>query len=181
MEVAITPCALTELVHEVCAAIQPLAESKGIRVAVPRAHELPRVSTDAHRLRQILLNLLSNAVKFTDTGEVTLRVVRVDRVAGRGGFDAEPGAGWIEIHVSDTGSGIAPENLERIFAEFEQVTGPDAHKGTGLGLPISRRLARLLGGDLSAESEIGVGSTFVLRLPGCVRSTAKPETMLAGV
>ena len=112
------------------------------------------IVTDALRLRQILINLLSNAVKFTERGSVT---VTAAPVADAGGVR------WMEVRVRDTGPGIARADQERIFVEFEQVTG--TRGGTGLGLPISRRLAQLLGGDLRVESEPGVGSTFILRLP----------------
>jgi signal transduction histidine kinase len=110
------------------------------------------VETDADRLRQILLNLLSNAVKFTDQGGVTVTTAVVDE--------------WVEVAVADTGYGIAAEDQERIFHEFEQIVGAARRGGTGLGLPISRKLARLLGGELRVESQPGRGSTFILRLPG---------------
>jgi signal transduction histidine kinase len=113
--------------------------------------------TDPGKLRQILVNLLGNAVKFTDAGEVELR-------------------GWIELgvlyfQVSDTGPGIAPEYLERIFEPFTQVDSSHTRLkgGTGLGLPVSRRLARLLGGDLEVESTVGEGSRFTLSLPVLAR------------
>jgi signal transduction histidine kinase len=120
------------------------------------------VHTDADRVRQILINLLSNAVKFTDEGRVTLSAAYANGNAGTGdGL----GPGWVELRVADTGPGIAPENQERIFHEFEQIVGATARGGTGLGLAISRKLARLLGGDLTVDSEPGRGSTFILRLP----------------
>jgi len=114
---------------------------------------------DRARIKQIILNLLSNAVKFTDQGQVTISALHDG--AGTGG----DGVGWVEVHVADTGPGIAPENQERIFHEFEQIVGATSRGGTGLGLPISRKLARLLGGDLTVESTPGHGSTFTLRLP----------------
>ena len=114
---------------------------------------------DEDRVRQILVNLLSNAIKFTDQGTVSVAISRAD----------EPGNPerpfWVELRVSDTGPGIAPEDQERIFHEFEQVSGGASRGGTGLGLPISRKLARLLGGELRVESQPGRGSTFILRLP----------------
>lgn len=170
MEVQLRPCALGEVVEEALATIRPLAEPKGIHVAVPSLEGLPPIETDPNRLRQILLNLLSNAVKFTEAGEVRLSATRLD--AGSGDADAERSRHWIEIRVSDTGAGISAEALPRIFEEFEQATANDAYCGTGLGLPISRRLARLLDGELWAESEVGAGSTFVLRLPDRAFPTA---------
>jgi signal transduction histidine kinase len=118
---------------------------------------VPLVSTDADRVRQILLNLLSNAVKFTDRGGIT---VTIEPVAD----------GWVDVHVADTGRGIAPEHQERIFHEFEQIAGSGVSGGTGLGLPISRRLARLLGGELRVKSTPGEGSVFTLRLPHTVQA-----------
>ena len=121
------------------------------------------VRTDPDRTRQILLNLLSNAVKFTERGAVTLTAAPLTDAAG---------ARWMELRVRDTGPGIARADQERIFLEFEQVAG--TRGGTGLGLPISRRLAQLLGGDLRVESEPGAGSTFILRLPLAPLPAAAP-------
>ena len=142
---------LRALVEETVTMVRPLAEHKGLTLVA----EYPEGSlrTDGGKLRQILLNLLSNAVKFTDKGEVTLR-----------GRRDENGA---EFYISDTGIGIAPENLQRIFEPFWQVEQSSTRRagGTGLGLTVSRSLARLLGGDVSVESTPGVGSTFTVTLP----------------
>jgi signal transduction histidine kinase len=126
------------------------ARQKSLELEI-RAGEPVHVVTDPGRVRQIVLNLLSNAVKFTDAGSVRVKVSS----AGR----------WAEVRVEDTGPGIAPEDHERVFQEFEQTGGSAGRGGTGLGLPISRRLAGLLGGSLSLESAPGQGSAFTLRLP----------------
>ncbi len=144
---------LAELVEEVAAVIQPLATAKGLELALPDAARAVSVVTDPGKLRQILINLLGNAVKFTHRGGVRFQVERV-------GAD-------VCFEVRDTGEGIAPADLEAIFEPFRQLGGSRTRQaeGSGLGLAISRRLARLLGGELTVTSEPGVGSTFVLRLP----------------
>jgi signal transduction histidine kinase len=131
--------------------VRPLAETKGLslRTEVPDGV----IVTDGGKLRQILLNLLSNAVKFTERGEITLRGRRDQN--------------GVEFYIVDTGIGIARENLQRIFEPFWQVEQSSTRRagGTGLGLTVSRSLARLLGGDVSVESKIGEGSSFIVRLP----------------
>ena len=133
----------------------PLAHEKLLDLRVEWGGPLPEwIETDPVRLRQILVNLVSNAIKFTDQGEVALRVEQAP---------SPPGRARLRISVADTGSGIPPEDLERIFAPFTPLAGRKA-AGTGLGLNISRRLARLLGGDLTVRSTPGRGSTFSLEL-----------------
>jgi signal transduction histidine kinase len=152
MDIALHPARVRSVVDEAIATVEPLAAVQGITVEVLPTPPVPLIVTDADRVRQILLNLLSNAVKFTERGAITVSI--------------EPGpAGSVEVHVADTGRGIAPEDQERVFHEFEQVSGSSARAGTGLGLPISRKLARLLGGDLWVRSSPGDGSVFTLRLP----------------
>ncbi len=158
MELSMLRVGPRALVEDALSTIEPLAGQKGLELRVESPGGMPPITTDPDRVRQILLNLLSNAVKFTDSGTIT--------VALGSWPDAAPSAEWVEIRVVDTGPGIAPESQERIFHEFEQIAGVTARGGTGLGLPISRKLARLLGGDLVVESYPGKGSTFVLRLPG---------------
>jgi len=131
------------------------ARDKGVRLRLEGARYLPeRLTGDPTRLRQILNNLLSNALKFTDEGSVTLRVTPA--TDGDLGFE-----------VLDTGSGMTPEQLSRLFRPFDQGSADRArtHGGTGLGLSISRDLARLMGGDLTAASVAGKGSAFSLALP----------------
>jgi signal transduction histidine kinase len=148
-----SPVRLAELVEEVAAVIQPLAAAKGLALSLPDADGADSVVTDPGKLRQILINLLGNAVKFTQRGEVC--------------FEVERSGDEVLFTVRDTGDGIEPANLEAIFEPFRQLGGARTRvaEGSGLGLAISRRLARLLGGDITVSSEPGHGSTFVLRLP----------------
>lgn len=144
---------LSEVVQEVRAILQPLASEKGLHFDLHHSEELSSMETDPRKLRQILINLVGNAVKFTEEGMVALSVRRDD--------------GWIVFNVRDTGIGIDPEHLEAIFEPFQQVETERAKRahGTGLGLSVSRRLTRLMGGELVVESTLGKGSTFTLRLP----------------
>jgi signal transduction histidine kinase len=157
LELDIRPVSPYDVVEEAMSTVEPQAREKGLVVAVTPAVPLPPVPADADRVRQILVNLLSNAIKFTDQGTVSVSIAAA--------VDPDEAHRWVELRVSDTGPGIAPEDQERIFHEFEQVSGAAARGGTGLGLPISRKLARLLGGELRVESQPGRGSTFILRLP----------------
>ncbi len=144
---------LDALAREAAVLVEPLAREKGLefRVQVPD-HPVP-VETDAGKVHQIVLNLLSNAVKFTDEGEVAVSLAASN--------------GHAVLRVRDTGIGIAPENLERIWDAFSQVEQAPTRRvgGTGLGLSVTRNLARLLGGDVAVESAPGRGSVFTLRLP----------------
>jgi signal transduction histidine kinase/FixJ family two-component response regulator len=136
------------------------AEQKGVRLLIERVSMSHRpVITDETRLRQILQNLLSNAVKFTEHGGVALRaIVRSE--------SDEATTARLVVEVEDTGLGIAPEEMGKLFQVFEQTeSGRRTKSGTGLGLSISRKFAELLGGSLSATSELGQGSTFRLELP----------------
>lgn len=160
LELVIQPFDPYEVVDEALQTVEPQAREKHLALAVTPHVPLPPLSSDADRVRQILVNLLSNAVKFTDRGTVSVALA-----AGEGMEDEEgTRRRWVELRVSDTGPGIAVEDQERIFHEFEQA-GTTARGGTGLGLTISRKLARLLGGELRLESVPGHGATFILRLP----------------
>ncbi len=133
--------------------VAPQARAKALALAVGGCRPDLRVRADAEKLRQVLVNLLSNAVKFTDRGSVAV--------------DAGAEGGTVRIRVRDTGIGIPPEKLGVIFEPFVQVRADLTRtaEGAGLGLAISRDLARGMGGDLTAESTPGVGSTFTLMLP----------------
>ena len=147
---------LVPLIDEVAGTARQLAQEKQNRLVVEVQENLGVLTVDPMRLRQILLNLLSNACKFTKGGEVALRGRRV-----RNGRD------WIELSVSDTGIGITPEQQAKLFEEFTQAEATTAQRfgGTGLGLAITRKLARMMGGDVTVASEPGKGSVFTVRLP----------------
>ncbi|HEU0300997.1 MAG TPA: ATP-binding protein [Longimicrobium sp.] len=140
-----------DVVQDLFVTVRPLADEHGSELTL-QAEDAVTVTTDPRRVRQIVLNLLSNAIKFGEGKPITVAC----RATEEGG---------VEVDVRDQGRGIEPENLERIFDEFVQLAHPDQQMGTGLGLPISRRLAVLLGGSLTVESTIGEGSTFRLVLP----------------
>jgi signal transduction histidine kinase len=151
---------LAPLINDVIGTAGQLAEKNKNRLVVDAQENLGAVTVDPMRLRQILLNLLSNACKFTKEGEVRLRARRVAN-----------GRGWIELAVADTGIGMTPEQQAKLFEEFTQADTSTAQRygGTGLGLAIARKLARMMGGDVTVTSEPGKGSVFTLRLPGGAR------------
>lgn len=187
---------LRPFVLQLMSEVEALASEGGLNFSIAVSSSLPRVRTDPLHLRQILMNLLGNAVKFTPSGGVAVRA----RLVNERDEPVRPstpalhpwplpgnsaGALWIALQVADSGIGIGPDDRERIFEEFEQVDagsrGDSADRGTGLGLAISRRLARLLGGDLTVESELGKGSTFTVWLPvdpaavGMVERNPEPQ------
>jgi len=148
---------LAPLIEEVIGTARQLAEQNKNRLVVDAQENLGSITVDPMRLRQVLLNLLSNACKFTKDGEVKLRVSKVGN-----------GRHWVELSVSDTGIGMTPEQQAKLFEEFTQADATTAQRfgGTGLGLAIARKLARMMGGDVTVASEPGKGSAFTVRLPG---------------
>lgn len=145
------------------------AEAKGLEFTYECKDRLPEfVRTDEKRLRQILINLLSNAIKYTDKGSVIFKLRYRNQVA--------------EFTISDTGEGIAPENMERIFRPFERVRRPGSTAtGTGLGLTITRLLCEIMGGDIAVKSTLGQGSTFKASLMLASISKPKNESVIAPV
>ena len=152
MDVKPTTFELVPLVDQVIDTSQPLLR-KGVSIKTDLQTAIPQIYSDQDKLKQILLNLISNAAKFTHEGEITL--------ASR--YDDER----LYVDVNDTGIGVSEDALARIFEDFQQADSSTTREygGTGLGLPISRSLARLLGGDLTACSVEGEGSTFTLTIP----------------
>ena len=131
-----------------------LAQNSSVTLAFDDPMDIPELFTDEAKVSQVLRNFISNALKFTERGEV--------RVAVRTGHDDT-----VVFSVADTGIGIAPDDQPRVFKEWEQVEGKmqKTAKGTGLGLPLSKKLAQLLGGDVYLKSQLGIGSTFFVAVP----------------
>jgi signal transduction histidine kinase len=154
-EIRRTSVEVHQLFGAIRALMRPLATKESVALIFNEPSPTLSLETDESKLGQILRNLISNALKFTENGEV-----RVSSTLSRDGWS-------VCFTVADTGIGVAPEHLDKIFQEFSQIENPiQRHvRGTGLGLPLSRRLAGLLGGRLSVESAVGSGSTFTLELP----------------
>ena len=172
MELFLEEFETSAMVREVAATVEPLVQKNANRLEVVEGPELGMMRADLTKLRQTLFNLLSNAAKFTDRGTITLTARREREVA----------ADWILFEVADSGIGIPTDKLQRVFEEFAQadVSTTREFGGTGLGLAISRRFCQMMGGDITAQSREGAGSTFTVRLPAVVRDenaeTAQPVT-----
>ncbi|MCH8147437.1 MAG: response regulator [Planctomycetes bacterium] len=156
------PVDIAEVVHECVASARALVRGKLVDLIELAGESLPVWTGDSVRLRQIITNLLSNAAKFTETGSITVGV--------------SENSGFILVTIEDTGVGIAPEDLTKVFERFEQVDASSTRRadGTGLGLAISRKLCELMAGEISVKSKPGVGSCFTLHLP-----IAAPKTPTA--
>jgi signal transduction histidine kinase len=160
MELQLEDFALAPLIDGVVKTIEPLAAKNENRVAVSCDAAIGKLNADSMRLRQALLNLMSNANKFTERGTITVHARQ-----GR-----ENGRDWITIAIADTGIGMTPEQMGKLFQEFSQADASTTRKygGTGLGLAISKRFCEMMGGDITVESEPGRGSTFTIQLPKVV-------------
>ena len=165
MEVLVRPLVVADVLATLRGMFRPLVTRQAVSLIIEEPPAGLTMRTDEGKLAQILRNLVGNALKFTERGEVRVHT------AAEGN--------WVTFVVSDTGIGIPHEHLERVFLEFEQVPNPmqATAKGVGLGLPLSRSLAELLGGTLTVTSTPGVGSRFALRLPVAL---LPPEPPLAG-
>ena len=161
MELHLEAFDVAETVANVASTVQPLVERNGNRLEIRCGDRLGSITADRTRTRQVLLNLLSNASKFTQQGVIVLEAERQDGSAG---------TQWIVFRVTDTGIGMTGEQLGKVFEAFAQAETSTSSKygGTGLGLAISRRFCRMMGGDIVAESVVGSGSTFTVRLPEAV-------------
>jgi signal transduction histidine kinase len=153
VELNVAPFSLQDTLERGVVMVRERATTDGIHVALAASPEVDVVEGDERRIKQVIFNLLSNAVKFTPPGgTINVNATRVD--------------GAVQISVADTGPGIAPEDRDRIFEEFQQAAaGAQEREGTGLGLALSKRLVELHGGRIWVDSELGAGSTFVFTLP----------------
>jgi signal transduction histidine kinase/CheY-like chemotaxis protein len=165
MELYLETFSVPDMVRDITAVIRPLAEKNGNRVDIRCDDGVGTMRADLTKVRQALFNLLSNACKFTERGTVTLAVER----------EPDDGRDWLRFVVTDTGIGMTPEQMGRLFQEFTQADATTGRKygGTGLGLALSRRLCRMMGGEITLESEPGRGSAFTVRLPAIV---SEPRT-----
>ncbi|MFL5528803.1 MAG: sensor histidine kinase, partial [Gemmatimonadaceae bacterium] len=144
---------INHTIGDAAALVEPMASAKDIKLIIELLEEDQAIQTDGTKFRQMLVNLLSNGIKFTEKGEVRVRISVTN--------------GFLEIRIADTGIGIPAENIEDVFEPFWQAEQTATRKtgGTGLGLSVTRKLARLLGGDVTVTSRMGMGTTFVLTLP----------------
>ncbi len=192
MELYLETFDLQTMIHDVATTIQPLVAKKANTLKVEAAPHLGVMRADLTKVRQALFNLLSNASKFTENGTITLTVQResdrsgvAEQRSGGAGEQESRGAplpgDWIIFSVSDTGIGMTPEQMGRLFQAFTQADASTTRKfgGTGLGLTITRHFCQMMGGDVIVESEPGQGTTFIIRLPAEVREKA-PEAAPAG-
>ena len=153
MELELTDFHLPTALDNALTLVRERAGRRGITLQMSVDERLGEVRADERKIRQVVLNLLSNAIKFTsEGGRIEVRAVPVD--------------GSVEVSVSDTGVGIAPEDQEAVFEEFRQVgTAAKKVEGTGLGLTLCRKFVELHGGGIWVKSEVGVGSTFTFTIP----------------
>jgi len=162
MELEFREVDLADLIHSVMATASALVRDKGIDLRQEIAPDVPKVTADATRIRQVLLRLLANAAKFTEQGTITVRCWSID--------------GQVLLSVTDTGVGIPPEDHKRIFERFEQggLESGRRPNGAGLGLALSKEFVEMHGGRIWVDSEVGKGSTFTLALP--LQANPRPAT-----
>jgi len=168
MDIHVESFVIAPLIEDVVQTISTMAAKNGNKVMVDCAADLGTMQADQTRIRQALLNLASNANKFTENGTVTISARRV----------TEAGREWVTMAVTDTGIGLTPEQMGKLFQDFVQADASTTRKygGTGLGLAISRRFCQMMGGDISVASEPGRGSTFTIRLPVDAEEAVSPPT-----
>lgn len=174
-EASIEPCSVTAVLGELKNMFAMSASKKGIEFSVDIPDNLPpSILTDESKLKQILINLIGNAIKFTEAGSVKVEVALIAEAPDR-----------LSFKVSDTGDGIAPEDIQKIFRPFEQSDAGRSKGGTGLGLPISQKYCQLLGGELEIQSELGAGTSFSFSIDApphvAEGAAAESETRIDGI
>jgi signal transduction histidine kinase len=169
-ELVVEPFDVAGFVDDVVATSKSLVVANRNEFAVERSPDLGIMISDATKLRQSVLNLLSNAGKFTKDGRVTLSIAREKRLTGD----------WMRIAIEDTGIGITPDNVQKLFKDFNQAEASTATKygGTGLGLALSQSLCRMMGGAITVESTYGRGSRFTIRVPAYVEDKQNEQAAL---
>ncbi len=172
MDVYLEVIDVPRMIADIRATINPLVEKNNNNLIINCPEHLGQIRADLTKTRQILFNLLSNASKFTENGRITLDVEKTEGTGGE----------WFIFTVKDTGIGMTPEQLSRLFREFSQADSSTTRKygGTGLGLAISKRFAQMMNGDIQVTSELGVGSTFVVKLPAALPKTQAVQIMPDG-
>jgi signal transduction histidine kinase len=169
MELFIEEFDLKKIIEEVEATIKPLVEKNGNKLVVEYETEIEKISADLTKMRQILLNLLSNSAKFTKDGTITISVIssKVKEHA-------------VDFNISDTGIGMTPDQVDKVFKPFTQADEKTTRKfgGTGLGLTITKMFAEMMGGDINLISEVGEGTTFTVTMPIKVNDPKKQEIKL---
>ena len=176
IELELREFAVRDVLEDVVSMIQPAIDKNGNELEARCSERVDRMRSDETRVRQVLFNLAGNAAKFTENGKV---IVDVDREAAEDGD-------WLVFRVTDTGIGMTADQRSKLFDDFVQADSSTTRKfgGTGLGLSISRLFCRILGGDITVESELGNGSTFVARLPACLkegRESSAPTALIANM
>jgi signal transduction histidine kinase/DNA-binding response OmpR family regulator len=168
MELYLETFDLNALIDEVAATINPMVEKNSNQLHIERAKDLGGIRADQVKVRQALYNLLSNAAKFTHDGSITLNAER----------EMMDDAEWIVFRVADTGIGLTPEKIVKLFQDFTQADASTTRKfgGTGLGLALTRRFCQMMGGDVTVSSVPGKGSTFTIKLPAIVREVKVEPT-----
>jgi signal transduction histidine kinase len=172
MDLSAQPFDLNTFIDDVVATCRPLVLDNGNDFIVERGDGLGVIVSDATKLRQAVLNLLSNAAKFTNRGRVTLGATR-EKADGD----------WICIAVRDTGIGIRPEALPKLFQNFNQAEASTSSRygGTGLGLALSQKLCLMMGGEITVESEPGRGSCFTIRIPAMLPTNPRAAASSADI
>src|SRR6266498_46333 len=175
MEVHLEIFAVPALVRDLKDVLRPLLERKNNRLVIECAEDTGTMQADRIKVRQCLLNLLSNASKFTDQGVITFSARRIARIPSSEGSGV--GSDWLTFHIQDTGIGMTPEQIGKLFRAFSQADDSTSRRygGTGLGLALTKKFCQIMGGDVQVESEIGKGSTFTIELPVV---TAKPPSSI---